>query len=159
MNIHLMPGRLEDVIQGSIDQSWNKALTPVDKLDHQSLLDTFLLTQAYQIGVDKLSFRSEKQYAAGTVVMEIAFDRSKPEQDRFEVKIYDQNQKLVRQETYQREEIEISYRELVLEYHPLYIKGENELLTPEEKTKLVALKARHDAVEQLFPPMFKTKQE
>src|SRR6516165_6213306 len=101
-----MPPRLDDQSQQSIDQSWDKVLTPVDHLKHQPLLDFLLVSQAYQLGVDKLTFHSEKKVKAGTVVMDIDFDRLKPDKDRFEVKVYDPARKLLRQETYGRKEIE-----------------------------------------------------
>ena len=66
-----MPVRLNEEEQKNIDQAWDKALTPVDRLDHVAMLDAFLITHAYQVGVDKLTFHSEKKVAAGMVVMDI----------------------------------------------------------------------------------------
>ena len=107
-----MPVRLNEEEQKNIDQAWDKALTPVDRLDHVAMLDAFLITHAYQVGVDKLTFHSEKKVAAGMVVMDIQYDRLKPGDDRFEVRVYDPSQKLLRQETYYRQEVEGAYQEL-----------------------------------------------
>ena len=70
-----MPPRLDADGQKQIDDAWNQALTPIDKYDNQTLLDLLVITQAYQLGVDSLTFRSEKSFVGGKVVMEIAFDR------------------------------------------------------------------------------------
>src|SRR5450755_4458451 len=72
-----MPARLEADSQKKIDDAWEKALAPVDHLDHQAMLDTMVVTQAFQAGVDRLEFRSEKKFSGGMVVMEIHFDRTK----------------------------------------------------------------------------------
>ena len=101
-----MPVRLDAENQKKIDEAWDKALTPIDRFDHVAMLDAFLITHAYQVGVDKLTFHSEKKVAAGSVVMDIHYDRMTPGDDRFEVRIYDPSQKLLRQETYYRQEIE-----------------------------------------------------
>ena len=45
--------------QKKISASWEKALQPVDRLDRQAILDALICTQAYQMGVDRLHFRSE----------------------------------------------------------------------------------------------------
>lgn len=146
-----MPVRLDDEGQKKIDQAWDKALTPVDRFDHVAMLDAFLVTHAYQVGVDKLTFHSEKKAAAGTVVMDIRYDRLRPEDDRFEVQIYDPSQKLLRQETYYRQEIEGAYRDLFVRPTELEAAEHNGTATPEQLKELAALKARMDAVTAVFP--------
>jgi hypothetical protein len=143
-----MPIRLDAEGQKNTDQSWDKALSPVDLLDH---LDVFLCTQAYQAGVDKLAFRSEKKFAVGTVVMEIAYDRLKPDEDRFEVKVYDPKEKLLRHEVYRRKEIEAAYRALFVEHEQLRQAVDAGRATPEQIRLLAGLKARRKVVESLFP--------
>ncbi len=99
--------------QKKIDQTWDKALTPVHRFDHQGLLDFFFLTQAYQAGVNKLTFRSEKKVSLGMVVMEIEYDRLKPDEDRFEAKLYDPAGNLLRQKRKQpSKRVESSNRDL-----------------------------------------------
>src|ERR1700733_4859686 len=71
-----MPVRLDNEEQKKIDESWNKAFAELDQINHQQLLDIFVGTGAYQLGVDKLHLRSEKRTAGGLVVMEINFDRA-----------------------------------------------------------------------------------
>ena len=107
-----MPPRLDADGQKQIDDAWDQALTPVNKYDGQALLDLLVTTQAYQFGVDSLSFRSEKTFSGGKVLMEIAFDRSKPGADRFAVTILDKAGKILRTETYGRDQVEWTYKAL-----------------------------------------------
>ncbi len=141
-----MAVRLNEGAQKKIDQTWNKAFAPIDRFDHQGLLDFFFLTGAYQAGVDKLSFRSEKKVTLGMVVMEIEYDRLKPDEDRFEAKLYDRAGKLLRQERYNRQEVESSGRELLVHTDELDEKINGGKGTPAEVKALAALKARIDAV-------------
>jgi hypothetical protein len=107
-----MATRLDDDVQKRVDEAWDKALSPVGRLDRQRLLDVLVGTEAYQRGVDKLTFRSEKRCAAGRVVMEVHFDRAAPARDRFEVLVLGPDGAELRRETYGREEVEKTYREL-----------------------------------------------
>ena len=54
-----IPDRLSDDDQKKMTESWEKALQPADRLDRQAILDALICTQAYQMGVDRLHFRSE----------------------------------------------------------------------------------------------------
>ena len=51
--------------------------------------------------------------------MEIRFDRSSPKEDRFEITAVDKKGKVVRQERYEREQIEKTDRELFVEVNEL----------------------------------------
>jgi hypothetical protein len=146
-----MPVRLDEKGQKQIDEAWDKALTPIDRFDHAAMLDAFLISHAYQVGVDKLSFHSEKKTATGMVVMEIHYDRSLPEEDRFEVRIYDSSQKLLRLEAYSRQEIEDDNQELFVESTMLDQAERDGRATPEQSKRLAALKARMEAVQAVFP--------
>jgi hypothetical protein len=148
-----MPPRLDDEGQKAIDESWDKALSPVNRFDHQALLDVLIGTQAYEIGVDRLTFRSEKNFSAGTVIMEINFYRLAPESDRFEVTVLDLDGKPVRKETYDRQKVESSYRELYVEYAELCQKREQGKATPAELRKLAGYEARRSTIEQVFPKL------
>src|SRR4051794_33313179 len=90
-----MPQRFAPELQKEIDDSWNRAFTPPNKLDHDDLLDVMVGTQAYQLGVDAFILRAEKRFAGGTVVMEVWFDRTKSEEDRFELSVRDSAGNLV----------------------------------------------------------------
>jgi hypothetical protein len=107
-----MAPRVDDETQKRIDDAWENMLSPVDRLDHQQLLDVFVGTAAYQHGVDRLSFRSEKRFSRGLVVMEVSFERADSSKDRFEVTVYDNAGRQVRKETYGRKEVEQTYHEL-----------------------------------------------
>jgi hypothetical protein len=133
-----MPVRLDDEGQKKIDESWNKAFAELDKIDHQQLLDIFVGTGAYQLGVDKLHLRSEKRTAGGLVVMEIHFDRAAADQDRFEVSAFDPAGKLIRSEKFNRKEVEQTQTDL---FPPAPKDGKD---APEHK-------ARWDKVMTYFP--------
>jgi hypothetical protein len=107
-----LPARLDPETQKKIDESWDRAFAPADRLGHQDLLDVMVGTQAYQLGVDTFSLRAEKRFAGGKVVMEVGFDRARPNDDRFEVTVYDPAGKLVRAERYTRQEVEDTYHAL-----------------------------------------------
>ena len=104
--------RLPPEDQKGVDAAWDAALTPVEKYDRQRWLDTLVGTQAYQAGVDTLTFRSEKAFAGGKVVMEVFYDRAKPGDDRFVVTVLDRQGKQLRQEKYTRTEVEQTAKDL-----------------------------------------------
>src|SRR5262245_60372520 len=79
-----LPVRLNGEGQKTMDDAWEKALAANPPLDNQTLLDALLLSQAYQGGVDRLRFQSEKEFSGGVVVMEVEYDRRVPDKDRFE---------------------------------------------------------------------------
>ena len=133
-----MAARLNQDQQTKVDDAWEKALTPVEKLDHGLLLDTLVGVGAYQNGVDKLHFRSEKRYSGGLVVMEIHFDRTAPTEDRFEVTVLNKEGKTVRSERYSREEVETTERALLDEGNE----------APDAAAKC---QARWDKIEATFP--------
>jgi hypothetical protein len=107
-----LPQRLDPETQLLIDNGWNRALSPPDKLGHQELLDVLVGTQLYQLGVDFFMFRAEKRFARGKVVMEVAFDRASPDDDRFQVTVLDSAGKVVRAENYSRKEVDQTYLDL-----------------------------------------------
>ena len=104
-----MVQRVDDETQQEIDEGWNRALKPVDQLDRQQWLDIFVVAQAYQMGVDKLSLRSEKSFDGGSVVMEIQYDRQLPDKDSFVVTVRDNDGHTIRQENYARKDVEDTY--------------------------------------------------
>jgi hypothetical protein len=107
-----MAPRLNEEEQKQIDESWDKALSPIDRLDHNALLDAMVVTGAYQRGVDRLMFYSEKSHKGGKVVMEIYFERASPDKDRFEIHFFDLSGKMIRHERYERQEVDTTYRDL-----------------------------------------------
>src|SRR5262245_30698519 len=146
-----MIDRLSDEDHKAITDSWNKALTPPDKLDRQALLDVLVFTQAYQVGVDRLSFRSEKEYADGTVVMEIHFDRAKPGDDRFEVTVWDKAGKDIRRLVYNRPEVENTFAELNNQKYAENRGPNDPPLGPEDAKKRDDVQKRLAAIERFFP--------
>jgi hypothetical protein len=153
-----LPARLDDESQKSINESWDKALTPVDHLNHQSLLDALLTTGAYQHGVDKLEFRSEKNFSGGVVVMEIHFERAAPERDQFTVTVQDQQGKVLRKEQYDRTQIETACREMSVELDQLRKKRDAGNASAEELRKLEGYEARFAVVESVFPNASKKRE-
>ena len=143
-----LPPRLDGESQKTVDDAWEKALAPIDRLDHQVLLDSFVGTGAYQNGVDKLFLRSEKRFSGGLVVMEIHFDRTTPGEDRFEVTVTNQEGKALRRERYNRAEVEKTYREL-FDKPATLAKDEQE--PPELAEKRAKFEARWAKINEVFP--------
>jgi hypothetical protein len=113
-----MAPRFEPEQLHQIDAAWDRALSPVDRLTRERWLDLFVGASAYQAGVDKLSFHSEKRFAGGLVVMEVVFDRAVPTNDHFRVEVFDLAGQLVREETYDRHEVEKAYQDLHVDRPP-----------------------------------------
>lgn len=109
-----LPERLTDNDQKAVDAAWDRAVTPAGKHDRQTWLDVFVTTYAHEAGVDRLTFRSEKDLAAGKVVMEVFFERAKPADDRFVVTVLDAAGNVVRSERYTREDVKRTWDE----FHP-----------------------------------------
>jgi hypothetical protein len=143
-----MGHRLDDESQQKIDAAWEKALNPPGRLERQEWLDVFVATHAYQIGVDRLMFQSQKSFSGGLVVMEVVFDRMQPEQDRFEVTVYDLHGKPIRHDRYGRDEVERTCADL-LEHLPAARPNEPE--APEVTKRRSQREARFAVVESLFP--------
>lgn len=146
-----MPARLSDEQQTSFDDAWDKTLTPVGRFDGQTLLDILVTTQAYRTGIDKIDFRSEKRISNGKVVMEIHFDRALPGKDRFDVEIFDATGASLRRETYDREWVDRTYRELFVEVDKLDKKRAENTATPEELALFRKYEARVNVVISVFP--------
>src|SRR5262245_63985807 len=106
-----MAPRLADDQQKQIDASWNSALTPINKLDRQAVVDLMVLRYAFEVGVDRLKLNSEKDLAMGKALMAIHIDRSKPAADRFEFKVLDKTGRELRSERYTRAEVEATVRD------------------------------------------------
>jgi hypothetical protein len=146
-----MPPQLPADSQKEIDAAWDKALTPPENLDRQAFLDALIVSQAFQVGVDRLHFKSEKDYSDGLVVMEIHFDRAKPNEDRFDVVIRNKAGKEVRRLTYKRTEVETAFRDL---HDPKLTNppaANAPPAPPEEVKKRQDVQKRLAAVEKVFP--------
>jgi hypothetical protein len=143
-----MPARLDEETQKKIDEAWEKALAPVNHLDHQQWLDTFVLTGAFEAGVNRLSFRSEKEFSGGLVVMEVHYDRQKPDDDRFEMSVFDHAGKRLRHERYTRVELQQTSSFFHEQIPPA---GPNQPEPPEQARKRQARAAREKVIKDLFP--------
>lgn len=106
-----LPERLADDKQKEVSDVWERALSPVDGQDRQTWLDLMVGAKVYQHGVDKLELRSEKRWAGGTVVMEVRYDRAKPDDDRFTLTVLDPAGKVLRAERYNRTEVDRTVKE------------------------------------------------
>lgn len=107
-----LPQRFDDDGQKRVDRCWDRAFSPPDRFDHHELLDFMVGTQAFQLGVETFSLRAEKRLAAGAVVMEVSFDRSRPDDDRFSVTVLDRGGKVLRADRYARPEVDAAYKAL-----------------------------------------------
>jgi hypothetical protein len=103
---------LEADDQRQVDQMWDNLLTPVQRVDRQTLLDANVAYWMYAIGVDRMHMTSEKYFTGGTVVMEIDCDRANPEVDQFTITVLDDRGRTVRRERYSRADVEESARML-----------------------------------------------
>jgi hypothetical protein len=146
-----LPPRLDAQGQKDIDDAWDRAIRQMGQYDHQALLDVLMISKAYEVGVDRLTLRSEKRVAAGMVVMEIHFDRLAPAEDRFEVTAFDPEGRLLRKERYSREEVEKTHKELFVEQAELQRRKNQGQAAPEELARLERIEARLKTVEDVFP--------
>ena len=101
-----MTPRMTPEDQRALDEMWNNMLTPVSRVDHQTLLDTMIAYWLYQWGVDRLRLSSDKYLSAGKVSMELDCDRANPDSDQFTVTVTDDRGRTVRRERYTRREVE-----------------------------------------------------
>ncbi|HKA07380.1 MAG TPA: hypothetical protein VKD71_08995 [Gemmataceae bacterium] len=147
-----LPSQLLDDDQRRVDDCWERALTPIDRLEREPFLDALIITQGYQLGVDRLHLRSEKDFSSGVVVMEIRITRKRPVDDRFEVSVLDKNGKVLRDFMYSREEVERVQRELRQSKYAC--KDSTEPLENDyEIRKRAEIQARLKAVADIFPQM------
>jgi hypothetical protein len=103
---------LSEQEQKTVDGMWKNMLSPVTRLDRQTLLDAILVNMVFQLGVDRLHMVAEKQVARGKVVMVIDCDRAKPAGDQFALTVVDEQGRTLRQERYTRDEVEASAKAL-----------------------------------------------
>src|SRR3954470_11170730 len=79
--------RLDEEQQKQIDAVWDNMLTPVNRVEHETLLDVTVSFWLYQWGVDRMHLVSEKYFAGGKVVMEIDCERASPASDQFTITV------------------------------------------------------------------------
>lgn len=139
-----MPARLDADTQKDIDAAWDAAVTPVEKYDRGRWLDALIGTRAYQVGVDTLHLRSEKAVAGGRVVMQIVFDRAKPDDDRFVVTVFDPAGVVVREERYSRADVDQTVRDL-------YDTPPGVVGAAADARRRAAADARWKQIEEIFP--------
>jgi hypothetical protein len=97
--------RLDADGQARVNQMWNNMLARPDRLNRELLLDVMLAYELHEFGVDRASYHAEKDYAAGTVLMDVKYDREKPMEDWFFVELRDRAGKSIRKEHYTGEEV------------------------------------------------------
>jgi hypothetical protein len=107
-----MTVRLREEDQKTFDGMWDNILTPVNRVDHQTLLDTVVVYMMFHLGVDRLHLVSEKYLTHGKVVMEIDCDRTSPLSDQFTITVVDDRGRTLRKERYSREDVEESSKAL-----------------------------------------------
>lgn len=104
--------RLKPEDQQAVDQMWDNLLTPVQRVDRETLLDANIAYWMYAIGVDRMQMRSEKYFSGGTAIMEMDCDRANPDVDQFSITVVDTRGRTVRRERYTRAEVEGSAKAL-----------------------------------------------
>lgn len=77
--------RLTEENQARVDESWVNMFSPPQRLDRTLLLDTLVMNQMHERGVDELRLVSKKRVGDALVVMEVDFNRLEPDFDAFTV--------------------------------------------------------------------------
>ncbi len=108
-----MAPRLEPEMQRQVDQAWDNLLTPVRRVDRQTLLDANIAFWMYTMGVDRLHMVSQKCFSGGTAIMEIDCDRANADSDQYTITVLDRQGRTVRRERYSRSDVEESSKMLV----------------------------------------------
>ena len=98
--------------QKQVDSMWDNLLSPVNRVNRQTLLDAILVYWLFQSGVDRLHMTSETYFAHGKAVMEIDCDRANPQADQFSITVLDDRGRTQRRERYSRADIEKSAADL-----------------------------------------------
>jgi hypothetical protein len=143
-----MTVRLEPKDQEVVDGMWNNMLTPVDRLDRELLLDAIVSGYLYELGVDRLAMRAEKDFARGRVVMEIDCARVNPEADQFTITVLDERGREVRRERYGREEI----MRRMIALNEASIEEKSQLKTPEAEQKRVETERLRERIKAATRP-------
>ena len=94
--------RLDDEQQAAADQVWHNMLTPANRLDRQTLLDTVCVNYLYGTGIDRASYHAEKRVDHQLVTLDITFDRERPLQDEFSIAVIGGDGRVLRKETWSR---------------------------------------------------------
>lgn len=130
-----MPMRLDVETQHEINQMWQNALTPANRLDRDLLMDVLLKYAMYWHGVDRVRATAEKDFVGGRVVMDLNYDRNlSPENDTFSVTVVNDLNQVLRIERYNRSEIDARIGETGI--GPLIQIGDPENLTDEERAAM-----------------------
>lgn len=143
-----MSVKLDEKQQKKYDEFWEQAVKPPDRLSRQELLDAVGVTSAFQLGVDRLSFRSEKWFSKGVVIMVVQCDRFTPENDRFDISIVDHRGRIIRYERYTREDVERTCKEL----WGAPVEG-SKATTQEVRAAQELRAARYRRLHELFPDL------
>ncbi|HSZ58843.1 MAG TPA: hypothetical protein VK797_24600 [Tepidisphaeraceae bacterium] len=98
--------------QKQVDSMWDNLLSPVNRVNRQTLFDAILVYWLFQSGVDRLHMTSEKFFAHGKAVMEIDCERANPQADQFSITVLDDRGRTLRRERYSRADIEKSAADL-----------------------------------------------
>lgn len=133
-----MVERLDASDQQHVNDAWVSALTPPDRLDHTLLLDVLIMYRFYERGVDRLHLRSEKDVNGRQVVMEIEFDRQRPELDAFTFTYIDATGIELRRERYSRAEVYDRVAALTSGPHSTTQPGELDALEQREREIVAA---------------------
>lgn len=100
-----MVERLQPEDQAEVEEIWNNVLTPIGRLDRDTLLDTVVASQLHQQGIDRLNLQCEKVFDGGRIVFRLSFDRARPAGDVLEIDIFDNAGRRVRSEEYAGAEV------------------------------------------------------
>lgn len=134
--------------QKVVDESWQRAIVADEELGRQGWLDLMVRSFAFEYGVDRFHFTSEKQVDDRLVTMEVWFDRERPDDDAFEVTMFDAERKILRKERYSRADVEESIAAM---YPQVRIQPADGIVTDEWKKEEERRVARRARVQRIFP--------
>ena len=104
--------RLPDEEQWEVDNAWEQAMNPPELLGREDLL-TFLISHgSHVLGVDRFSFRSEKDLPRGKAIMTVEFDVATPGDGEFSFEYRNLAGQVLRRETYSGEEVLLTVKAL-----------------------------------------------
>jgi hypothetical protein len=101
-----MVPRPSEESQQLIDDAWRNILA--NKLDRDTLRDTFAWSHLYIAGVDRADYHAEKRIDDKLILMDVTYNQSHPALDTFRIHIVDEAGHTIRNETYSRDDIAIT---------------------------------------------------
>ena len=98
--------RLSASEQSEADREWHNMFTPPDRVEREPLMGALVFFEMYQHGVDRADYHAEKMVDDKRVVIDMHFQRERPQEDGIYVSVFGPEGQILRSERFSREEIE-----------------------------------------------------